>query len=91
MQIAREEVEVLKADYDAKITLLQRDKSNLLSELGSMTRKVAEDLYASGRVEEATGVLHKMLNTLGDEICASKGTADWVIGGYRNSNQIGFG
>ncbi|KAF8554885.1 hypothetical protein OG21DRAFT_1508408 [Imleria badia] len=42
-------------------------------------RCLCEDLYASGRVEEATGALLKILKILGDEIRLSKGTADWVI------------
>ncbi|KAF8545912.1 hypothetical protein OG21DRAFT_1310824 [Imleria badia] len=43
LKIAREEAEILKADYNIKVTRLQHDKSDLLSELGSPKREVGED------------------------------------------------
>ncbi|KAF8554888.1 hypothetical protein OG21DRAFT_1496708 [Imleria badia] len=43
LQIAREEAETLKADYDTKVTRFQRDNSDLQSELGALKKEVAED------------------------------------------------
>ncbi|KAF8552132.1 hypothetical protein OG21DRAFT_1498629 [Imleria badia] len=43
LKIVREEAETLKTNYDTQVTRLQRDKSDLLSELGSLERKEAED------------------------------------------------
>jgi hypothetical protein len=47
----------------------------------TVQRYHCEDLYASGRAEEATEALLKILDTFGEEIRASKVTADWVMGG----------
>ncbi|KAF8549390.1 hypothetical protein OG21DRAFT_1500458 [Imleria badia] len=45
----------------------------------TVLRYLCEDLFASGRVEEATEALLKILNTFDEEIRASKVTADWVM------------
>ena len=42
LQNARKEVETLKADYNAEVPRLQRDKSDLQSALGALKREVAE-------------------------------------------------
>ena len=47
----------------------------------TVQRYHCEDLYAKGRAEEARVALLKMLDTFGEEIHASKATAQWVIGG----------
>ena len=55
----------------------------------TVQRYHCEDLYAAGRAEEATEALLKILNTFDEEIHASKETAEWVMSGYRHTNQVG--
>ena len=57
----------------------------------TVQRYLCEDLYASGRAEEATEALHKILNTFSEAIRASKATEAWVMGRFGNSSQIAFG
>ncbi|KAF8555608.1 hypothetical protein OG21DRAFT_1483747 [Imleria badia] len=45
----------------------------------TVQRYNCESLYAAGRAEEATEALLKILDTFGEEIRASKATADWVM------------
>ncbi|KAF8550593.1 TPR-like protein [Imleria badia] len=50
------------------------------NELGITAQRYhCDGLYTAGRVEEATAALRKILNTFGEEIRASKVTADWVM------------
>ena len=52
----------------------------------TVQRYHCEELYAAGRAEEATVALLKILDTFGEEIHASKATAEWVTGEYRDAN-----
>ncbi|KAF8550350.1 TPR-like protein [Imleria badia] len=45
----------------------------------TVQRYLCEDLYASGRAAEAAEALRKITGTFGEEIRASKVTADWVM------------
>ena len=54
----------------------------------TVQRYHCEELYAAGRAEEATLALLKILDTFGEEIHASKATSEWVMGEYRDTNQI---
>ncbi|KAF8547589.1 hypothetical protein OG21DRAFT_1527056 [Imleria badia] len=45
----------------------------------TVQRYLCEDLYASGRAVEAAEALRKIIDTFGEEICASKATAEWVM------------
>ena len=42
LEITREKGEILKAEYDTKVTRLQRDRSELRSALGALKREVVE-------------------------------------------------
>jgi hypothetical protein len=48
----------------------------------TVQRYHCEELYAAGRAEEATMALLKILDTFGEEIHASKVSAEWVMGEY---------
>ena len=54
----------------------------------TVQRYHCEDLYTSGRVEEAAEVLLKILDTFGEEISASKVTVEWVTGEYLHLNLV---
>ena len=49
-----------------------------------------EELYDSGRVEEARDALLTMIDTFGKDIRANKEAEDWVVGGYRRVNYMNF-
>ena len=54
----------------------------------TVQRYHCEELYAAGRAEDAMVALLKILDTFGEEIYASKATAEWVIGEYWHANQV---
>ena len=56
----------------------------------TVQRYHCEDLYAAGRMEEATAALLKILDTFNEEIHASRATSEWVMGEHRHANQVGM-
>ncbi|KAF8427620.1 hypothetical protein L210DRAFT_3136383 [Boletus edulis BED1] len=47
-----------------------------------------EDLYAAGRMGEATETLRMILDSFGEEIGASEVTPEWVLGEHQHANQV---